>query len=155
MICAMAKAAIRRILVAHDFGETAQAALAYALDLAETLGSQVLVVHAYEIPIYGFSEALAITADVAGRIEAATSTALAGVVAKARRPGLVVEGMVRQGPAWSEIAAAAVETGADLVVTGTHGRRGLAHALLGSVAEKVARTCPCPVLMVRGPKQET
>jgi nucleotide-binding universal stress UspA family protein len=146
----MTALSIARILVAHDFGEHAQAALDYALDLAEKMGARVTVVHAYEIPIYGFPDGLALTGDLAGRIQAASAEALEAIVAKAQRPGLVVDGMIRLGPAWSEIAGAAGETRADLVVVGTHGRRGLAHALLGSVAEKVTRSAPCPVLVVRG-----
>lgn len=144
--------AIKHILVAHDFGDTAQLALDYALDLAERLSARVTVVHAYEIPVYGFPEGFALTADVIGRIQEIASKALDGVVQHARRPGVQVDAMLRQGSAWSEIAAAASETNAGLVVIGTHGRRGLAHALLGSVAEKVVRTAPCPVLTVRAPK---
>jgi nucleotide-binding universal stress UspA family protein len=127
---------IQHILVAHDFGEASSGALAYAIELAETLKARITIVHAYDIPVYGFPEGLALTADTLGRIESATRQAL--------------EGVLRQGPAWSEIVAAAAETKADLVVIGTHGRRGLAHALLGSVAEKVVRAAPCPVLTVRG-----
>ncbi|HXN33773.1 MAG TPA: universal stress protein [Polyangiaceae bacterium] len=143
---------IKHILAAHDFGETAQGALDYALDLAEQLKARVTVVHAYEIPVYGFPEGFALTADVAGRIQEIASKALEGVVQRAQRPGVQVDAMLRQGSAWSEIGAAASETNAGLIVIGTHGRRGLAHALLGSVAEKVVRTAPCPVLTVHAPK---
>src|SRR5215472_5536807 len=141
---------IRHILVAHDFGEAAQAALAFAMDLAKELKARITIVHAYEIPVYGFPEGLALTAETIRRIEEATSQAMKGVIEHAQRPGMDIEGVLRQGPAWSEIVAAAVDTKADLVVIGTHGRRGLAHALLGSVAEKVVRAAPCPVLTVRG-----
>ena len=143
---------IKHFLAAHDFGETAQRALDYALDLAEQLEASVTVVHAYEIPVYGFPEGFALTADVMGRIQEIASKALEGVVQRAQRPGLRVDAMLRQGPAWSEIGAAATETHAGLIVIGTHGRRGLAHALLGSVAEKVVRSAPCPVLTVHAPK---
>ena len=143
---------IQHILVAHDFGEASQSALAYAIDLAETLKARITIVHAYDVPVYGFPEGLALTAETIGRIEAVTKQALEGIVQHARRPGVQIDGVLRQGPAWSEIVAAAAETKANLVVIGTHGRRGLAHALLGSVAEKVVRSAPCPVLTVRGPK---
>ena len=143
---------ISHILAAHDFSETSQLALAYALDLAERLSARVTVVHAYRDSVYGFPEGFALTADVVGRIQEVAANALEGVVQRAQRPGVQVDGMLRQGSAWSEIAAAATETHAGLVVIGTHGRRGLAHALLGSVAEKVVRTAPCPVLTVRAPK---
>ncbi len=141
---------IQHILVAHDFGETAQTALLYALDLAEMLKARVTVVHAYEIPVYGFPEGLAFAPDVTGRIETVSRQALEGIVQRASRPAVRVDGLLRQGPAWSEVSAAAHEAKADLIVIGTHGRRGFAHALLGSVAEKVVRTAPCPVLTVHG-----
>jgi len=141
---------IQHVLVAHDFGEAAEHALSYAIDLADTLKARITVVHAYEIPVYGFPEGLALTVETVGRIQSVASQALEGVVQRANRSGVGIHGMLRQGPAWSEIVAAASETKADLVVIGTHGRRGLAHALLGSVAEKVVRAAPCPVLTVRG-----
>jgi nucleotide-binding universal stress UspA family protein len=140
---------IQRILVAHDFGDASDEALKFAIGLAEKLGARVTVLHAYEVPVYGFPEGVALTADVAGQIRTVTSDALDRIVRDAARPGLDLHGTLRQGPAWSEITAAATELHADLVVIGTHGRRGLAHALLGSVAEKVVRTAPCPVLTVR------
>jgi nucleotide-binding universal stress UspA family protein len=143
----------RHILVAHDFHETAESALGLAIELAEKLTSRVTIVHAYEIPVYSFPEGVTLTAEAVGRIHELTTKALEGVVARAQRPGLTVEGMLRQGAAWSEVVAAATKTKADLIVIGTHGRRGLAHALLGSVAEKVVRTAPCPVLTVREPQE--
>jgi nucleotide-binding universal stress UspA family protein len=142
------------ILVAHDFGEAAESALVLAMDLAQRLQARVTIVHAYEVPVYSFPEGVTLTAEAVGRIHEVTSKALEGIVARVQRPGLTVEWMLRQGPAWSEIVAAATETKADLIAIGTHGRRGLAHALLGSVAEKVVRVAPCPVLTVRGPKEE-
>jgi nucleotide-binding universal stress UspA family protein len=143
---------IQHLLVAHDFGETAEEALVYALDLAAQLKARVTIVHAYEVPVYGFPEGIALTAEVLGRIEEVSAKALEGIVVRAQRPGVEVVGLLRQGPAWSEIAAAALDVKADLIVIGTHGRRGLAHALLGSVAEKVVRIAHCPVLTVRGSK---
>ncbi len=140
---------IRRILVPHDFSDTANRALEYALDLATTLGASITVMHAYEVPIYGFPEGPVLTAEMAGQIEAAARTALDAVAKRASRPGVEVGSLLRQGAAWSEIQGAAKEAGADLIVIGSHGRRGLSRALLGSVAEKVVRTAPCPVLTVR------
>lgn len=140
---------IRRILVPHDFSDTANRALEYALDLAETFGAKVTVMHAYEIPVYGFPEGPVLTAEMAGQIEAAARTAIEAIAKRSKRPGIEADFALRQGPAWSEIQAAAKEIKADMVVIGSHGRRGLSRALLGSVAEKVVRTAPCPVLTVR------
>ena len=58
---------------------------------------------------------------------------------------------VREGKAWAEICAAAKEEQADMIVIGSHGRSGLSHVLIGSVAEKVVRHASCPVLVVREP----
>jgi nucleotide-binding universal stress UspA family protein len=62
---------------------------------------------------------------------------------------------LREGAAWREIDAFARERQVDLIVVGSHGRRGLPRALLGSVAEKIVRTAACPVLVVRGEAQGT
>jgi nucleotide-binding universal stress UspA family protein len=145
--------AIQRILVAHDFSETAQRALDLALGMAEKLGASVLVMHAYEVPTYGLPEGPAMSAEMMKQIETAARAALDGVVSRTRRPGVAIEGVLRHGPAWSEIDAVAKETKTDLVVMGTHGRQGLARALLGSVAEKVVRTAPCAVCTVHGPAE--
>jgi nucleotide-binding universal stress UspA family protein len=91
------------------------------------------------------------TSEMAGQIQRAATTALDGVGSRAQRSGVKVDTVLRHGPAWSEILAVAAETKADLIVMGTHGRRGLARALLGSVAEKVVRTASCPVMTVREP----
>jgi nucleotide-binding universal stress UspA family protein len=145
---------IRRILVPHDFSDTADRALAFALDIAEKLHASVTILHAYEIPTYGFPEGPAMTVEMIGQIERASGTALEGIAQRARRPGVEVTTALRHGTAWSEINALAKEMSADLVAMGTHGRRGVARALLGSVAEKVVRTAPCPVLTVHGPEHE-
>jgi nucleotide-binding universal stress UspA family protein len=142
-------ASIQRILVPHDFSDTATRALDYATGLAARLGAAVTVVHAYEIPVYGFPEGPVVTAEMASQIEAAARAAMDALAKRTKQHGVEVSFVLRQGPAWSEIQAVAKEIKADLVVIGSHGRRGLSRALLGSVAEKVVRTAPCPVLTVR------
>lgn len=135
----------------HDFSETADAALATALELAEKMHARVTILHAYEVPTYVFPESVVATADLVGQVRGAAEEALAGIKERATRPGVPLDTLLRQGVAWSEIVRAAKELGTDLVVMGTHGRRGISRALIGSVAEKVVRTAPCPVLTVHGP----
>jgi len=148
----VAAARIQHILVPHDFSDTAQCALDYALALAEKFAARVTIVHTYEVPLLSYPEGPAITAELVGQVQAAAKAALDGVVARSKgRPGVAVDGDLREGPPWAEIIAAATEGGADLIVIGTHGRRGLSRALLGSVAEKVVRSATCPVLTVHGP----
>jgi nucleotide-binding universal stress UspA family protein len=139
---------IRSILVPHDFSDTARQALDYALDLADKLGAKVIILHAYEVPTYGFPDAPGMTPEMVRQIERAAAAALASVREKSRGRGVEVETLLRQGSAATEIVAAAGDMRAGLVVMGTHGRRGLSRLLLGSVAEKVVRTAPCPVLTV-------
>jgi nucleotide-binding universal stress UspA family protein len=145
---AMSTSIPRHILVPHDFSDTAEHALSLATALAEKLGAHITLMHAYEIPAY--PDSVMMTAEVAASIRRAAQGALEGVAARARRPGVEVQAILREGRSWSEINATAKETHADLIVMGTHGRHGLARALIGSVAEKVVRTAPCPVLTVHG-----
>jgi nucleotide-binding universal stress UspA family protein len=146
----------RHILVPHDFGEPAEYALSFALDLAQKLGARVTVMHAYEImPAMGSGEGIWMSAEMLREIANAARTALDDIVKRSARPGLEVKSVLRQGPPWSEIDAAAKELNAELIVMATHGRHGLARALLGSVAEKVVRTAPCPVLTVHAPTPKT
>jgi nucleotide-binding universal stress UspA family protein len=146
---------IRHILVPHDFSDTAAHALTFALNLAERLGTRVTVMHAYEVLSYAFPEGPALTVEMAAQIEGAARTALEGIVSRARRPGVEVGMALRQGHPWSEIIALAKEAKADLIVMGTHGRRGLSRMLLGSVAERVVRMSPCPVLTMHGPEGDS
>lgn len=145
-------AQFRKILVPVDFSETSNFALDYAIDMATKLGASVTVMHAFELPIYGFpDDALVASAEVAPGIVNGSTQALAATLADRKKSGVTLESALRQGPADKEIVDLARLAGADLIVMGTHGRRGLARALLGSVAEKVVRTAPCPVLTVHGP----
>jgi nucleotide-binding universal stress UspA family protein len=147
-------ATVRRLLVATDFTETSNVALDWAIDLAAPLGASVAVMHAYEIPIVGFPDgALIATADIALRIADSAKAALDGAVEQRRGRGVPLEALLREGVAWEEINKVADELDADLVVIGTHGRRGLARALLGSVAEKVVRTAHRPVITIHGPRE--
>jgi len=142
----------KRILVATDFSETSDRALDYAIDLASRIGASVVVLHAYELPIVGFPDgAFIASADVATRMASAAQNGLDACVAARIARGVELKKVLKQDAPWDAVNAVAKELGIDLVVVGTHGRRGLAHALLGSVAEKIIRTSTVPVLTVRGP----
>jgi nucleotide-binding universal stress UspA family protein len=77
--------------------------------------------------------------------------ALEDWVAKARAEGLNARATLRTGVPYQEVVALATDERADLIVIGTHGRGGIDRALLGSVADRVVRLAPCPVLTVREP----
>lgn len=141
----------QRILVAVDFGEASDKALDWALALAEKIGkgAEVVVMHAYELPVYGFPEgALVVSADVATRLASGAQAALDSMVKARQARGARVRGVLRQGIPWEEVNSVADQEKADLVVLGTHGRKGVARVLLGSVAERVVRTSTRPVVTI-------
>lgn len=146
---------IQRILVAHDFSETADCALAYAIGMAEKFGARITVLHVCDVLAYGVPDAMVASLDWTGEAEQAASDTLVGIVEQAgRTSNRVIEGVLRRGLAWEAISALSLEIGADLVVMGTHGRRGFARAALGSVAEKMVRMSSCPVLTVHLPQAQ-
>jgi nucleotide-binding universal stress UspA family protein len=146
------RASIRNILIAHDFSETADHALAFGLDVAERFGARVTVVHAYEIPTFGMTPLPVMSPEMVIEIERMERSGLDAVATRARRPGIEMSFSLRRGFAANEIVAVAKEVGADLIVMGTHGRRGFSRLLMGSVAEMVVRTAPCPVLTMHPPQ---
>lgn len=141
---------IEHILVPYDFGEPAQSAFAHAVAWAERLGAAVTVLHVYEAPNFNISEGLFDMDEYESTVRREAQTALDELAARPRACTVDVDTVLRRGSPWAEIVAVADESNADLIVMGTQGRRGIAHALLGSVAERVVRTACCPVLTVHG-----
>ena len=137
------------ILVPTDFGEPSDAALDYALDFARAFGADIVLMHAYEIPIMGFPDgALVATAELTTSILESARVGIDRQIKSREALGVRIRGIVKQAPPLDAINEVIDETNAELVVMGTHGRRGLPRALLGSVAEKVVRACKVPVLTV-------
>jgi len=143
---------IRRILVPIDFEAPSKHATECAIDLARNLEASVVLLHVYDVLVMAYPTAPLINiAHVDAAVQTVASTALDESVTAARERLGSVTGILRRGGTWEGILAAATEVGADLIVMGTHGRRGLAHAFLGSVAEKIVRMSPVPVLTIRPP----
>jgi nucleotide-binding universal stress UspA family protein len=139
----------KTILVPHDFGTGSDHALAYAAELAKALGAELVVMHAYEIPVIGFPDgALVATPELASRVLEGANVGLKKAIDAFATLGVPMRGLVKQGPTWQTIIETATELAAGMIVMGTHGRHGLPRALLGSVAEKVVRSAHCPVLTV-------
>jgi nucleotide-binding universal stress UspA family protein len=151
----------RRILCAHDLTFASEPALTLALQLARRLGLSLTVVHATEPPYtratmlgadtFSASE-LELLTGIARRAEAAALKLLQDELAKLAPPGpgaVETDVVVRQGIPVDIVSRVARELDVELVVVGTHARKGLEHALLGSVAERLIRSCPCPVLVAR------
>jgi nucleotide-binding universal stress UspA family protein len=144
-------AAFRHILFATDLDDSSAGALQVALDMASSMKAELSVVHVCELGGYTAAAMCEAGGDLASPLVDEAQRALERLVERADRDGVHPRAVVKLGAPWHEIVAAAQEQGADLIVMGTHGRRGLAHVLLGSVAEKVVQTSPVPVLTVRQP----
>jgi nucleotide-binding universal stress UspA family protein len=146
--------ALRSILVPTDFSETSDKALDFAIELAQKFDASVVVMHAYEIPVIGFPDgSLVATADVASRIQEAGKKGLEQSLSTRSGRGVKVTSVLREGRADEEIRSLAEELKVDMIVIGTHGRKGIARALLGSTAENVVRTVTIPILTIHGPRE--
>jgi glycine betaine transporter len=138
------------ILVPIDFSEYSERALDYAVALAGKLDAKVHLVNVIGIPALGVPElGVAISAGMMDSIVKSNQAALDKLAETRRTKASIGSVILRTGDARELILGACAEVGADLIVMGTHGRRGVSRALLGSVAESVVRTAPCPVLTIR------
>ena len=137
---------IQHLLVPTDFGEASNAAIELALALASKLDAEVTLLHATWLPPVYYSTYAGGLAWPTDELEGEAKKELDELVAKTRTRYSKVNGTLVAGDPWECILAAATKHGADLIVMGTHGRRGIPRALLGSVAEKVVRSSPIPVL---------
>lgn len=145
-----------KILVPTDFSSHADEALDTAIDLAGRYGASITLVHAFEPVIYAFPESSGIyqslqlsdaIGDIDKELEKRKDSALA-------RGAKAVDVQQLRGYPPTEITDLASSRGYDLIVMGTHGRRGFSHLLMGSVAERVVRLAQCPVLTVRSPQAQ-
>jgi universal stress protein A len=148
----------RVIVVPYDFSNHARAALDEAADLCRRLGGDLHLVHVMQSPLYLYS--FAYTGEAASvippidmsEIRESALKGLREVIGEIDVPGKI-EPHVLEGASIAEtLLESAVNLSADLIVMGTHGRTGLSHAVLGSVAERTLRSAPCPVLTVHAPK---
>jgi nucleotide-binding universal stress UspA family protein len=139
--------ATKHILVPSDFQAASAAALELAVELADKLDAKLTLLHVWELPIYPYMDFM-LASEVISSVEDAATKGLERELSalRVRRPD--AEGLLRTGVAWSAIQDVIQELKPDLVVMGTHGRRGLSHLTLGSVAEKTVRLSTVPVLTV-------
>ncbi len=141
------------ILVPTDFSDDAGKALETAVELGKQLGGKVVLVHAppTEVPVAypGFAAGAIVPENYFSEVRAEAENHVKRVASEASGKGVDVTAQIVTGPASMAIVAFAEEVGADLIVMGTRGLTGIKHVLLGSVAERVVRTAPCPVLTVK------
>ena len=143
--------AVRRILCPVDFSETSRHAFEYAVHFAKQCEAELIVVHATEdtplLTNFGGMPDLNFKSEV----EASARKEMAAWVAGCNPGAMRVRTELIRGATYRAILKFAEEQHADLIVMGTHGRSGLDYAFFGSVAERVIRRAPCPVLIVRHP----
>ncbi|MBX3260389.1 MAG: universal stress protein [Labilithrix sp.] len=136
------------ILVPVDFGAPSRRGLELAVDLARRNGARLTLLHVFDVPVSYAGMGLSPTELLAPMWDAEQEE-LDRVLAKVRDEIPEVSRETARGVPWREILAFIEQRRPDLVVMGTHGRHGVPRALLGSVAEKIVRLSPCPVLTVR------
>jgi nucleotide-binding universal stress UspA family protein len=137
----------KRIGCAVDFSEGSRPALREAIDLARRSEGSLVLLHAEEVPGVTDIPPPQGVVDALAREDRETLDAWAREAAASL--GRPVEARLLPGPAAPAMARAAADLHLDLLVTGTHGRRGFRHLVLGSVAERVVHLAPCAVLVVR------
>lgn len=143
---------LNRILVPTDFSEFSRPAMTYACAMAERFGAQLHVLHVVPDPAMLVPEAVVFSVESmqaqSDQLVADAQKLLQQIPAGGQSGQSVVR-EVRVGAAFMEIIDYAKSQDIDLIVIGTHGRSGLSHILMGSVAERVVRAAPCPVLSVK------
>jgi nucleotide-binding universal stress UspA family protein len=139
----------RRLLVPTDFSETADRALQRAIGMARVLPAQLVVIHVHS-PVVVLPPPIDMVSlsTVFPKALEKMEEALEERAARVREAGLVCEIELVEGAPHVEIVAFADKIQAEMIVLGTHGRGGLAHAVLGSVTERVIHRATCPVLVV-------
>ena len=140
------------IFVPTDFSECADAALSMAVAVAEKFGSRITLVHACEPPTYAYMGLMTAPGDLVGPLHEAAREALAKALGELRARYASSDSLLLFGSVTVELLSAIEKQKPDLVVLGTHGRTGMSHLVLGSVAERLVRTAPAPVLTVKGRK---
>lgn len=147
--------AIKNILVPVDFSEPSLRALDYAVGLAKPTRARLTVLYvvepiAYASPADLYAGVATQLGDLITEQRRGSRKKLGEIQEKLAKKGIKSDVVLREGLAHQEIVATAAKAKADMIVLATHGRTGLSHLLMGSVAERVVRTAPCPVLSLRG-----
>ena len=140
----------QHILVPVDFSEPSQQVLDYAIALAGKLEASLTILHVIQRPVLGPGTGMgAVYGSYMEQVEPAAQQNIRDAVERVRKAGVECAGEVAHGTPFQQIIDMADNRQVDLIVMGSHGHTGLQHFLLGSVAERVVRLAPCPVLVVR------
>ena len=146
---------IKNILCPIDYSVYSEMALKYAIEFAEKYQAKLYLVHVLDIRVYDINDPDLYNVNI---VDEETINKLRERLLKCvnedTKSKISVAAIIIQGVPFAEIIRTAKELKIDLIVLGTHGRTGLSHALMGSVAEKVVRKAPCPVLTIRHPEHD-
>jgi universal stress protein A len=150
---------LKKILVPVDYSDCSRVAMEYALFLAERFDAEIEVLHVAEVPL---GEEHTVVKPDTGE-EQLLSELIMQQAVKAEteflapfvRATIPIEKSLLKGRPGKVIVEAAADRGADLIVMGTHGRSGFDRLIMGSVTERVLRSAPCPVVVVRHPDGES
>ncbi len=141
----------RKIIVATDLTKASEPALKEAIEMAKDEGSELMITYVYQAPNMAQAEAVAPgTYDEWDQnLRTKAEAKLEPMVKDAKKAGVDARALVLSGAPYEAISDAAEKNAADLVVMGTHGRKGVSRYFVGSVASRVISTAPCPVMTVR------
>ena len=152
----MATLNVNRVLVPTDFSEASQVALEYAVAVAEAFEASLHLLHVVErLPSDVWQSSSAVPAGLYEEVERGAREGVNRLLTEQQRTRLRVQSAVQAGKPFLEIIRYARDHDIDLIVMGTHGRGPVVQLLMGSVAEKVVRKAPCPVLTVRPPQHDS
>jgi nucleotide-binding universal stress UspA family protein len=140
------RVSLESILYATDLSRPSAEALPYALSIARKYGSTIFAVHVISSPAFLVSPPTVELQAIAAQALREANEGMGGL--EGQMKGIPHEIIIRKGDIWEELSAIVNNKGIDLIVVGTHGRTGVSKVLMGSVAEKIFRQAPCPVLTI-------
>ncbi len=148
---------IERILFPTDFSPTAEHALKYALTFASEHKAKLYVMHVIQDPdspvVFG-EEGASVAPPSFEKMEARAKKAIQQLIPEQYMKELDIENIIVRGRPLKEILKCAKKYNIDFLTMASHGRKGISHILMGSLAEKVVQMAPCPVLIIKHPEHE-
>lgn len=146
---------MKNILCPVDYSVYSEMALKYAIEFAEKYQAKLYLMHVLDIRVYDITDPDLYDVNIVDEETLVKlRERLLRCVKEDTRGKIAVEALIIQGVPFAEIIKTSKEYKIDLIVIGTHGRTGISHAIMGSVAEKVVRKAPCPVLTIRHPEHD-
>lgn len=138
---------IKKVLVLTDGSQNSRSALRYAVEICRNFDASLHLLSVIEdMPSYATLE---VGSEFISKVQEAIKSEVVSCAGYCETSGITCDGEIRHGVPYEEIINYAKEIDVDLIVMATHGHSGLSHILLGSVAEKVMRHAPCPVMVTR------